>query len=441
MALTKTPIELSSTPSIVDGGNATAITIGSDESVTLAGTFSLPNANATNEISFTGTDFTNVLSATTSGFQLGTTGAGYLQFFTSNTARMTIDGGTGNVGIGLTPSAAYKLQVAVATNTVSTGSPAASSIANISGGTTTVGDGVSLQLTNTSGAKETAWRISAVTTSGNNGDLVFNGYAGGSDYPERMRIASSGMVTIDGFSTTGLMLDLVNTNTSTDKYSQMRFTAGTALNYIWGANQNSTSWAGANSLNIQSSSGAIGFFTSGSTLRMKIHESSGNIDIPNGNLSFAAGHGIDFSATSDAAGRDGELLDDYEEGYWTPVAVGSTGGTSTMGQALGSYTKIGNLVHLTWYIGISGGNATGSINLTGLPYHALHTGTTNSRITTGSCMFDSLLLPSGKTVVSPYMSHGASTMQFYSSGSNLGWTTVPVDSVWSMIGGITYRTI
>ena len=84
MALTKTPIELSSTPSIVDGGNATAITIGSDESVALGGTLSLPNANATNEISFTGTEFTNVLSATTSGFQLGTTGAGYLAFLTNN---------------------------------------------------------------------------------------------------------------------------------------------------------------------------------------------------------------------------------------------------------------------------------------------------------------------------------------------------------------------
>ena len=37
MALTEIPIELSSTPSIVDNGNATAITIGSDESATFAG--------------------------------------------------------------------------------------------------------------------------------------------------------------------------------------------------------------------------------------------------------------------------------------------------------------------------------------------------------------------------------------------------------------------
>ena len=37
MALTEIPIELSSTPSIVDNGNATAITLGSDESATFAG--------------------------------------------------------------------------------------------------------------------------------------------------------------------------------------------------------------------------------------------------------------------------------------------------------------------------------------------------------------------------------------------------------------------
>ena len=41
MALTKTPIELSSTPSIVDGGNATAITIDSSENVALAGAISI----------------------------------------------------------------------------------------------------------------------------------------------------------------------------------------------------------------------------------------------------------------------------------------------------------------------------------------------------------------------------------------------------------------
>jgi hypothetical protein len=98
MALTKVSRGLLTT-SIVDNGNATAITIDSSENVTFAGTLSLPNANATNEISFTGTEFTNVLSATTSGFQFGTTGAGYLALLTNNAEAMRIDS-SGNVGIG-----------------------------------------------------------------------------------------------------------------------------------------------------------------------------------------------------------------------------------------------------------------------------------------------------------------------------------------------------
>tara|TARA_R110002110_G_scaffold64612_15_gene178490 strand:- start:7271 stop:8560 length:1290 start_codon:yes stop_codon:yes gene_type:complete len=47
MALTEIPIELSSTPSIVDGGNATAITIDSSENVTLAEDVTFTGANAT----------------------------------------------------------------------------------------------------------------------------------------------------------------------------------------------------------------------------------------------------------------------------------------------------------------------------------------------------------------------------------------------------------
>ena len=45
MALTKTPIELSSTPSIVDGGNATAITIDSSENVAIGGSVSISHAS------------------------------------------------------------------------------------------------------------------------------------------------------------------------------------------------------------------------------------------------------------------------------------------------------------------------------------------------------------------------------------------------------------
>jgi hypothetical protein len=59
-----------------------------------------------------------------------------------------------------------------------------------------------------------------------------------------------------------------------------------------------------------------------------------------------AGQGIDFSATPGAAGATSELLDDYEEGTWTPTLV-SDGGSITNGTNYGFYTKIGRQVTLT----------------------------------------------------------------------------------------------
>ena len=58
------------------------------------------------------------------------------------------------------------------------------------------------------------------------------------------------------------------------------------------------------------------------------------------NIKFSnAGYGIDFSAATHAAGMTSELLNDYEEGTWTPN-VAFLGGTSSEG----TYTKIGRQV-------------------------------------------------------------------------------------------------
>ena len=83
--------------------------------------------------------------------------------------------------------------------------------------------------------------------------------------------------------------------------------------------------------------------------------SNGNCSIVDGNLVVASGHGIDFSATGNSSGTmSSELLDDYEEGTWTPsVTVGvdnGAGGTATYQRLSGRYTKIGNLVTVDFYI-------------------------------------------------------------------------------------------
>ena len=81
-----------------------------------------------------------------------------------------------------------------------------------------------------------------------------------------------------------------------------------------------------------------------------------------------SGKGIDFSATSDGSGTTtSELFDDYEEGTWTPILLGSTSesGQTYSGQQ-GQYTKVGNLVHLRYKVNLSAaGTFTGPYCLIG----------------------------------------------------------------------------
>ena len=88
----------------------------------------------------------------------------------------------------------------------------------------------------------------------------------------------------------------------------------------------------------------------------------GDQTIIDGNLVIGtAGKGIDFSANSSAAGMTSELLDDYEEGTWTPA---NTNAISINGTA--TYTKIGRLVICRFDITAGASNTTG--DMTGLPF-------------------------------------------------------------------------
>jgi len=103
-----------------------------------------------------------------------------------------------------------------------------------------------------------------------------------------------------------------------------------------------------------------------------VSTASGNVTITDGNLIVASGHGIDFAATADATGSGGEVLNDYEEGDWTPVinfGGSSSSVTFSSGWQGGRYTRVGNIVHATTYIILtSKGSSTGDITIGPLPY-------------------------------------------------------------------------
>ena len=68
------------------------------------------------------------------------------------------------------------------------------------------------------------------------------------------------------------------------------------------------------------------------------------------------------------------LLDDYEEGTWTPTIVGSTSGSITgFSIAKAVYVKVGDLVHVGVYlsnINMTASTCSGTIQLSNLPFTA-----------------------------------------------------------------------
>ena len=97
---------------------------------------------------------------------------------------------------------------------------------------------------------------------------------------------------------------------------------------------------------------------------------SGKIYMNNGNLQFAStSNGIDFS-TGATGGASSSLLDDYEEGTWTPAWNLGSGSMSTL-NASGTYIKIGRVVYIMWGISTNGGSSpSGTIKITGIPFSA-----------------------------------------------------------------------
>ena len=108
------------------------------------------------------------------------------------------------------------------------------------------------------------------------------------------------------------------------------------------------------------------------TKGMKVNISTGDVSVITGNLVIGtSGKGIDFSATSNSSGTmTSELLNDYEEGTWSPVITDLTNDATMDGTyTRGTYTKIGRQVTVRGYIlTTSLGSVTGNVKIKGLPF-------------------------------------------------------------------------
>ena len=98
-----------------------------------------------------------------------------------------------------------------------------------------------------------------------------------------------------------------------------------------------------------------------------------DLNIVNGNLKVASGHGIDFSANTDGGGTStATLLEDYEEGSYT---ITSNTNLTLDNNRTGYYTKVGNMVTVTGYLSLNTNDGSPSVSgsnniLLSLPYAA-----------------------------------------------------------------------
>jgi hypothetical protein len=288
-------------------------TITNLDSVSVGGTITAVNGTFSGNVSITGTltyeDVTNIDSV------------GLI------TARSGIHVTSGSLGIG-TDNAASKLTV-YGTNQedviyISTGNNAGDTFANIRGdnesGIRIRGggsyDGGTIELSG--GLRDTDPGIIKFST------------GTGNSVDERLRISSSGNVGIgsdipsNALDVNGTIKVYANTNIATFKNNQLRSDAAGTYYFDHGTTGQSFTFRTSTSSSLDTTGPSV---TSA------------------GNISFPSGKGIDFSATSDATGMTSELLDDYEEGTWTPTSE-----TGTIDYTSAKYTKIGNIVHLNVYI-------------------------------------------------------------------------------------------
>ena len=94
-------------------------------------------------------------------------------------------------------------------------------------------------------------------------------------------------------------------------------------------------------------------------------DSSGNMTLSAGNLVIGNNDkGIDFSAT-EGSGATASILDDYEEGTWTPALSNGTGITVHTA----TYTKVGRKVTIHAYVTINNNSSSGTLVFVGLPYN------------------------------------------------------------------------
>jgi hypothetical protein len=133
------------------------------------------------------------------------------------------------------------------------------------------------------------------------------------------------------------------------------------------------------------------------------------------NLVFSgSGKGVHLGVTSATAAN---LLDDYEEGTWTPTLTSSSGASRAVDSQVSRYTKIGRICYVSCQIGTIGalsGSNTGTLRVDGLPFN--YNGSVSKSITS-DVRFQHVNLPSGIIQTTMIQNSSGTTNEFFFSST------------------------
>ena len=120
------------------------------------------------------------------------------------------------------------------------------------------------------------------------------------------------------------------------------------------------------------------YIKDGSTNIATFENSANALLLTDGNLKIGtAGHGIDFSAYGAGTNISSNLLDDYEEGTFTP-----TSGVN-LSSVTGTYRKIGKLVHVGMNFTFASSSSGSNAIISGLPFTNENTSASRAGLVVG----------------------------------------------------------
>ena len=167
---------------------------------------------------------------------------------------------------------------------------------------------------------------------------------------------------------------------------------------------------------------------------------TGNVSVALGNVVMGtSGKGIDFSAVTGGTGTaTANVLNDYEEGTFTPTVIGATtAGVGVYGTQVGRYTKIGNLVTVQVYLGWSAHTGTGNMRFGNFPFTTSSDSGSNNGVSFG---YVNNIALSASNVLTSLTSPGNSYVDAYQYPVGGGASTaVPIDTAGDVIFTASYR--